>query len=404
MQHRSLTACTILAIAAAAGAQDTVIDTAGFEGFAIGALDGQNGWNATTPGTGVPGTTIVDGDALGIGGGQVMKLEVADVQNSTDVPTRQAFWGDRATRPAGSLGEASINFPTDLYNDQAPGGGFYDWAIVEFKMYKPRDGWDSNVWMYLLDGDPAAFEFRGYRSAGIIIIYDQFQGDSKESTNPGVGDDLFNINGQWSRGDFPNDNNHPGEALFCSSIDGAWPQWWELAHDDWFTVQLVFLFDFDNDGDLNPDATIQHDVFIEHPTAVAERGDRGNIDGPYSYFDQSGDLPVPFAPNTDGAAMDGFAFQLSKDDATPGQPDTYYIDDFRVTAGTGTPPDGFSNCLADYNRDGSIDDNDVVEFNADVQAGEWSTDVTVDLSLDYFDSARQLDATSTLDGCAFPLR
>lgn len=393
-----------VAFGSVAAAQDTIVDTMGFEGFAVDAtINGQMGWTGTAAATGVPGAVIVDGDAMGIGGGQVLKLEVADVQNSSDPPTREAFWGTASSsRPAGSLAEASILFPDDLYS----GSTFYDWAIVEFDVYKPYDGWDSNLWMFQLNSllRPGGFDpFRGQEAFGFTLFYDQFQGDSKESTNPGVGDDLFNINGQWTRGDVPNDNNHPGQSMLAATVGGAWPQWWEIIHDDWFTVQMVFLFDYDNDGDLDPTREIQHDLFVDHPTVSPIRGIDGNVDGPYSYFNQAGlidSLPSgsTWDPNETGIGADfgwsGWSFQLSKDDATPEQPDTWYIDNFRVIAGTGLPAvgdtlaeDGFEICTGDLDSDSTpdADDHDLIIFG--INNGRWAYDLNVDLNLDFFDYA-----------------
>lgn len=102
-------------------------DAAGFEGFALGALNGQDGWVGASAGGGVEPVVVDVGPVIGT---KAVKLEVPNVQGA-----------------ASTMEHAFV--PADLI---AAG---YNKLTVSYDIYRPADGTDQNLWWWLWDaGEP----------------------------------------------------------------------------------------------------------------------------------------------------------------------------------------------------------------------------------------------------------
>ena len=131
MRHASIGLAAGLALAAGAAAQtQTIFDTQGFEGYALGALDGQQGWQALQD-AGMMGSPpmVVDASAGNhVVGTRAVRLEIPDIQ--------------------GAQSGLQIPLPDLL----AQG---YRRVTVDYDVYRETSLWTSNLWWYWFDpGDP----------------------------------------------------------------------------------------------------------------------------------------------------------------------------------------------------------------------------------------------------------
>ena len=126
---KRLAGAGLLSLCAAASAQ-TIFDSQGFEGYTLGPLDGQNGWQALqdTGGLGAPPMVVDASGGDHVLGTKAVRLSIPDIQGA----------------------QSGLQLPlSDLL---AQG---YTRITVDFDVYRESSLWASNLWWYWFDnGDP----------------------------------------------------------------------------------------------------------------------------------------------------------------------------------------------------------------------------------------------------------
>jgi hypothetical protein len=144
----------VLGLVAGASAMDTIYDSGGFEGYALGGLDGQDGWSAVGVGSGT--ADIVTGVGEQTIDSQSLRLHVDDVI------------GDR--------------IDLDLPFADLIAAGYTD-VTVTMDIYRVDDGWNSNLWYwgagtnptYGLQWDAGSTLPVGFESAGTPTVLDAWE-------------------------------------------------------------------------------------------------------------------------------------------------------------------------------------------------------------------------------------